>query len=339
MERGRGEGTRPPAARAPRLCPATVSSGSMACVTDSNHSEPLWQPPPTACPTASRAPSLLMHPQGGGGSSPTTHPELLQPPPPKRVGQALKGLGSNLNPNSGQCSEWPVKRFGFANFAGVPCGMCRVHGVQGVIRVPHFASCAVCRVYKAGRDAQHPSASTCPSISVPVTRLHRRAVHVEGNACTLLIRTLYSTCRHSGNRRNWGKHMCARCLQIVHRKQGNARMRCEDVCENVYAEMCTRLWVLRQAVDNLRQPWAPRHCGGWGPPTQPRWLVTPVDSMMTDSIPMAMAMTVYTSTHIRAEMCISAEWRIMSRCWGGRAFTSGGGGFWHDAMVRVRVIC
>ena len=40
----------------------------MAFVTDSNRPQPLWQPPPTACLTASGAasevPSLLMHPWG-----------------------------------------------------------------------------------------------------------------------------------------------------------------------------------------------------------------------------------------------------------------------------------
>ena len=40
-------------------------------VTDSNRPQPLWQPPPTACLTASgaasEAPSRLMHPWGGVG--------------------------------------------------------------------------------------------------------------------------------------------------------------------------------------------------------------------------------------------------------------------------------
>ena len=46
----------PPLSRAPSLCPAAVPltpSASMAFVTDSNRPQPLWQPPPTACPTAS----------------------------------------------------------------------------------------------------------------------------------------------------------------------------------------------------------------------------------------------------------------------------------------------
>ena len=52
----------------PSLCPATVSltAASMAFVTDSNRPQPLWQPAPTACLTASgagsEARSLLMHP-------------------------------------------------------------------------------------------------------------------------------------------------------------------------------------------------------------------------------------------------------------------------------------
>ena len=49
------------------------AKASVAFGTDSNHPQPLWQPPPTACLTASRAtsevPSLLMHPGGGGGST------------------------------------------------------------------------------------------------------------------------------------------------------------------------------------------------------------------------------------------------------------------------------
>ena len=39
----------------------------MAVVADSNRPQPLWQPPPTACPTASgtaEVPSLRMHPSG-----------------------------------------------------------------------------------------------------------------------------------------------------------------------------------------------------------------------------------------------------------------------------------
>ena len=45
----------------------------MAIVTDSNRPQPLWQPPPTACPTASMATSavlsILMLPLGGGGGA------------------------------------------------------------------------------------------------------------------------------------------------------------------------------------------------------------------------------------------------------------------------------
>ena len=48
----------------------------MAFVTDSNRHQPLWQPPPTACVTASEAPSdapsLLMHPR------PPPHKHKLQ---------------------------------------------------------------------------------------------------------------------------------------------------------------------------------------------------------------------------------------------------------------------
>ena len=63
-----------PPSRAPSLCPATVpltpSARLNAFVTDSNRPQPLGQPPPTACSTASGAasevPSLLMHPWSGG---------------------------------------------------------------------------------------------------------------------------------------------------------------------------------------------------------------------------------------------------------------------------------
>ena len=50
------------------LMMATVPLTAMAFVTDSNRPQPLEQPPPTACPTASGAASevasLLMHPWG-----------------------------------------------------------------------------------------------------------------------------------------------------------------------------------------------------------------------------------------------------------------------------------
>ena len=55
-----------PPAYAQPLSPLRQVPASMAFVTDSNRPQPLWQPPPTACLTASRAasevPSLLMHP-------------------------------------------------------------------------------------------------------------------------------------------------------------------------------------------------------------------------------------------------------------------------------------
>ena len=66
-----GGGVTPPPSltRAPSLRPAPVSltpSAGLAFVTDSNRPQPLWQPPPTACPTASVGASealpLLMHP-------------------------------------------------------------------------------------------------------------------------------------------------------------------------------------------------------------------------------------------------------------------------------------
>ena len=72
--RGREGGTPPPPppgrpAYAQPLSPWRQVPASMAFVTDSNRPQPLWQPPPTACPTASgaasEAPSLLMHPWGG----------------------------------------------------------------------------------------------------------------------------------------------------------------------------------------------------------------------------------------------------------------------------------
>ena len=66
-----GGGTPPPPERpayAQPLSPRRQVPGSMALVTDSNRPEPLWQPPPTACLTASGsasgAPSLLLHPWG-----------------------------------------------------------------------------------------------------------------------------------------------------------------------------------------------------------------------------------------------------------------------------------
>ena len=56
----------PPPSRAPSLCPATVPlTPASTFVTDSNRPQPLRQPPPTACLTASRTafevPSLPVH--------------------------------------------------------------------------------------------------------------------------------------------------------------------------------------------------------------------------------------------------------------------------------------
>ena len=61
----------PPLSRAPSLCPDTVcltaSASFNGIVADSNRPQPLWQPPPTACLTASGAasevPSLPMQPR------------------------------------------------------------------------------------------------------------------------------------------------------------------------------------------------------------------------------------------------------------------------------------
>ena len=70
---GRGAGTPSPHLQAaqpmPSQCPPSCQApASMAFVTDSNRPQPLWQPPPTACRTASGAasevPSLQMHPWG-----------------------------------------------------------------------------------------------------------------------------------------------------------------------------------------------------------------------------------------------------------------------------------
>ena len=52
----------------------------MAVVTDSNRPQPLWQPPPTACLTASAASSLPMHPWVWGSGV------LLLPASPPQVG-------------------------------------------------------------------------------------------------------------------------------------------------------------------------------------------------------------------------------------------------------------
>ena len=59
---GRGGGTPPPLQGTKPLSPSRQVPASMAFVTDSNRPQPLWQPPATACLTASEAPSLLMHP-------------------------------------------------------------------------------------------------------------------------------------------------------------------------------------------------------------------------------------------------------------------------------------
>ena len=56
------------------LSPWRLVPASTAFVTDSNRPRPLWQPPPTACLTASGAaseiPSLLLHPGGGFSAVP-----------------------------------------------------------------------------------------------------------------------------------------------------------------------------------------------------------------------------------------------------------------------------
>ena len=80
-----GRGDPPPFLRAPSLCPATVPQrqvpASLASVTDSNRPQPLWQPPPTACLTASVAASEGFFPPSNaslrGGGCPTKGP-LIQ---------------------------------------------------------------------------------------------------------------------------------------------------------------------------------------------------------------------------------------------------------------------
>ena len=74
LERGEVPPPPPPAQPMPSHCPPDGKCpASMTFVTDSNRPQPLWQPPPTACLTASgaasEAPSLLMHPSGGGGGA------------------------------------------------------------------------------------------------------------------------------------------------------------------------------------------------------------------------------------------------------------------------------
>ena len=67
---GQGEGGNPPPLPpkgAQPLSPRRQVWTSAAFVTDSNRPQPLWQPPPTACPTAAAPPPevpslLLMHP-------------------------------------------------------------------------------------------------------------------------------------------------------------------------------------------------------------------------------------------------------------------------------------
>ena len=61
---GRAPPPTPPGhpAYAQPLSPEREVPASLAFVTDSNRPQPLWQPPPTACLTASEVPSLLMHP-------------------------------------------------------------------------------------------------------------------------------------------------------------------------------------------------------------------------------------------------------------------------------------
>ena len=91
----RGGSPPPPSSRAPSLCPATVLQrhvpGSMVFVTDSNRPQPLRQPPPTACLTASGAasevPSLLMHPWGGGSTAQHSTAQWKAPPPPRTSAQ------------------------------------------------------------------------------------------------------------------------------------------------------------------------------------------------------------------------------------------------------------
>ena len=51
--------------------------------TQSVRPQPLWQPPPTTCLTASGAPPCLMHPLGGGGGGKVSaewhYPEARRP--------------------------------------------------------------------------------------------------------------------------------------------------------------------------------------------------------------------------------------------------------------------
>ena len=68
----------------PSLPPQRQVRASMAFASASNRPQPLWQPPPTACLTASGAasevPSLLMHPWGAPPRLDSPRPETPLPP-------------------------------------------------------------------------------------------------------------------------------------------------------------------------------------------------------------------------------------------------------------------
>ena len=133
---GRGAGNPPlPApgrpAHAQPLSPCSQVPASMAFVTDNNRPQPLWQPPPTACLTASGAasevPSLLMHPWYRGAACPQ-HPTLCTgPSEPKQRSELREDCttpGRVLKVHPSQCCSLPQYRTGWC------CSWLRSSGVS-----------------------------------------------------------------------------------------------------------------------------------------------------------------------------------------------------------------
>ena len=96
------------------LSPQRQVPASMVFVTDSNRPQPLWQPPPTACLTASEVLSLLMHPCP---LPPTTLLPTSQGQSEKHVGKRSCQTGPWLcppspraSPGSPDCPPIPLPR-------------------------------------------------------------------------------------------------------------------------------------------------------------------------------------------------------------------------------------
>ena len=128
---------------------------SMAFATDSNRPQPLWQPPPTACLTASGAasevPPLLMHPWGGPLSA--HFPGMLV-----SNGVTRNAHAPSVNGISPQCPPMPP-----------PSGLALTH-LRATPSRPWGGVRAAAHGHEAAREALSAAILKAMPLPIPATR-------------------------------------------------------------------------------------------------------------------------------------------------------------------------